>query len=399
MKLETGNVLVRRSLGAAGKFGIVIVALFAALSAQAVEFVQTEAFVSSEGEILREEIWVSAQTITIDGEMTDDLMATGTLLDLRGRFQGDVWGCGDTINANGLFGDNVRIIARSAKISGTLDGSLVSLWPTSLFDNTIKIERSAVIKKNMLFHGGNIISEGDIVGNVLILAKNATLGGQIDGDVSVVAQNIVVLPGTVINGNLTYTAPNELILSPSVTLIGELKRNALPIPKIFKPNLIGHFMFGIAALVTGLVFVGLFPRYAGGTLHALRTSRGLSMLIGFAALVMLPATAFLLLFTVVGLPLSMLVFLFYLILLYLSKIVVALALGSALLRRKEFSKKKAAGSLALGLFIIYALTSFVAASMLINILIIILGLGALLLALFKKPVLVIQPSDVINQSK
>jgi len=208
----------------------------------------------------------------------------------------------------------------------------------------------------------------------------------------------VVLPGTIINGNLSYTAPDELVLSHAVMLGGELIRTFAPVPprQIFKPNLIGHFLFGIAALVTGLVFTGLFPRYSVGSVIALRTSRGFCMLAGFAGLVMLPMTAFLLLFTVIGLPLSILLSLFYLILLYLSKIAVALWIGAAILRRKEMTKRTVAAPLMLGLLILYALTSVVAISLMINILIAILGLGALLLALFKKPVLIIQPSDVIN---
>jgi hypothetical protein len=39
----------------------------------------------------------------------------------------------------------------------------------------------------------------------------------------------------------------------------------------------------------------------------------------------------------------------------------------------------------------------VAAEMMINILVILLGLGALLIALFKKPVLIIQTPDTVNE--
>ena len=121
------------------------------------------------------------------------------------------------------------------------------------------------------------------------------------------------------------------------------------------------------------------------------------ILIGFAALVMLPTTAGLLFFTLIGMPLSMLIFLFYIILLYLSKLVVALALCSAILRLKEFSKRTAAAPLALGLLIIYTLTSVVALSLILNILIAISWLGALLLTLFKKPVLVVQTGEIPKQ--
>jgi cytoskeletal protein CcmA (bactofilin family) len=368
--------------------------LFAALNTQAIEFIQTEQFVTETNGVLLEETWISAENVTIAGEALDDLFTVSTLLDLRGVFMGDVWGGGDSVSADGIFNDNLRLIGRTVQVSGTLNGSLVAMG------NTVKIDPTATIEKSMICIGESVVTEGTIRGDVRIIAQNVTLNGEIAGDVSIAAQKLTVLPGTVIGGNLTYTAPKELILSQSVTLGGELTRTfeAAPEKQLFKPNLIGHFMFGLAALVTGLVFIGLFPRYSSGSFHALNKSRGISMLIGFAALFMLPITAFILLFTFVGTPLSILLFLFYLILLYLSKIIVALAIGSAILRRKEFSKRTAAGPLALGLLIIYALTCIAAASMLINILILISGLGALLIGLFKKPVLIIQAPDAVKKT-
>jgi len=370
------------------KLGMLGALVLFAIHAQAIEFVQTEQFVTETNGVLIEETWISAENVTISGEALDDLFTVSTLLDLRGVFMGDVWGGGDSVSADGIFNDNLRLIGRTVQVSGTLNGSLVAMG------NTVKIEPTATIEKSMICIGESVVTEGTIRGDVRIFAQNVTLNGEFAGDVSITAQEVVILPGTIIGGNLTYTAPKELILSQSVTLGGELTRtfDTAPAKQLFKSNLIGHFMFGLAALVTGLVFIGLFPRYSGGSFHALNRSRGICMLIGFAALFMLPITAFILLFTFIGTPLSILLFLFYLILLYLSKIIVALTLGSALLRRKEFRKQKAAAPLALGLLIIYALTAFVVASMLINILIAMIGLGALLVGLFKKPEQKTQPN-------
>ena len=61
----------------------------------------------------------------------------------------------------------------------------------------------------MLCMGENVIIEGAVSGNVRIIAQRATIGGKIDGDLSVAAQDIVILPGTLLNGNLTYTAPKR----------------------------------------------------------------------------------------------------------------------------------------------------------------------------------------------
>ncbi|MEI8207045.1 MAG: hypothetical protein WCG03_09235 [Kiritimatiellales bacterium] len=373
------------------KLGLIAGLLLAGSTVQAIEFVQRDQFISGEAETLRDEMWISAQTITISGEALDDLFAAGGVLDLRGDFQSDVWAGGDQVIAAGRFSDHVRLVSRTVQVSGTLGGSLTAMG------TTVKIDPSATLAKNMLCLGENIISEGTIAGNVRIVAQKATLGGKIAGNVSITAQEIVIPAGTVIGGDLSYTAPKELVLSPSVTLRGKLVRTfeALPPKEFLKPNLLGHFSFAFAALLTGLVFSSIFSRYTANTVQLLRTSRGPCLLAGFAALFLIPMCALLLLFTLVGLPLCILIILFYCILLYLSKVAVGLWLGALILRRKEVTKQNRAGALAAGLLILYALTAFTAISFFASILITIYGLGALLLALFKKPALGIQsPADI-----
>lgn len=366
--------------------GLIAGLLLAGLNVQAIEFIQRDQFISSDAETLRDEMWIAAQTITISGDALDDLFAAGGVLDLRGNFKSDVWASGNQVIAAGRFNDHVRLFSRTIQVSGALAGSLTTMG------NTIKIEPSATIEKNMLCLGENVISEGSVTGNVRIIAQRATLGGKTAGNVSIAAQEIVILPGTVIGGDLSYTAPKELVLSPSVTLAGKLTRTfeAPPPRRFLRPNLAGHFSMAIAALVTGLVFSSLFPRYTAGTLNLLRTARTPCLLAGFAALFLIPISAFLLLFTFIGLPLSVLMFLFYFSLLYLSKIAVGFWLGGLILRHKDVTKRNRAGTLAIGLLVIYALTAIAALSFVVNVLVIIAGLGALLLALFKKPVLIIQ---------
>ncbi len=375
------------------KLNVLIALLLFTATAPAITFVQTNEFVIAETNTLTEETWVSAQTLNISGIASNDLFATAPNIELNGTFHGDAWCMGNSISEAGVFHSSTRLISRIAQIQGTHYGSVMAAA------NTVKIDRTAVLYDDLLCLGENVIIEGSISGKVRVLAQRITLGGQIKDDISIAANEIVVLPGTIILGNLNYKAPDELLLPPSVVLNGTMERLFDPAParQLLKKNLPMHFMFALAALVTGLVFIGIFPRYTGTTLHLLRESRGLCSLAGFAGLVVLPMGAFFLLFTLIGIPLSLVIFLFYFILLYLGKIAIALWIGSAILHKRTLDKRNAAAPLALGLLIIYALTSITAAEMLINLLVIILGLGALLVALFKKPTLVIPAPEAANK--
>jgi cytoskeletal protein CcmA (bactofilin family) len=362
------------------------VLFFSMQNSSAIDFIRQDHFTLEAEDSLQNELWVSAQTITVSGEVLDDLFTGGGTIELNGVFKGDVWSIGDQVTAAGQFMDHVRLAARTVQIPGTFSRSLTAAG------TTVKIDAPARIAGNLLCFSDQFITEGRIDGNLKAVAKRITLGGKISGNVSLTANEIVLLPGTVIEGHLNYTAPKELILSPAVTLNGKLSRSfaAIQPRRILKANLIGHFSFWAAALFAGLVFGSVFPSYFSRTAFLLRTAYGPCVLTGSAALFLIPVIAFALLFTVIGLPLSLLLSLFYLILLYLSRIAAGLWLGGLILRRKELSRRNRFSTLAAGLFVIYALTAFTALSFTVGALIAVSGLGALLLALFKKPVLIVQ---------
>ncbi|MGE4489706.1 MAG: polymer-forming cytoskeletal protein, partial [Kiritimatiellales bacterium] len=365
--------------------------LLGAAAAQAFDFIQKDQFISGPAETLRDETCVYAQNITISGTAQDDLFAAGGVLDLRGTFDGDVWGAGEQVIAAGTFGDHVRLAGRTLQVAGTVHGSLTAAG------TTIKVDDTAVIDGSLLAFGENVILEGEIKGNAKITGQQVTLGGKIDGDVSVTAQDIVVLPGTQLNGNLNYISPKELVFPPTVQHSGSLNRIPVPPAPAVNPNLAGHFGFAVAALLTGLALVSIFPRYTTNAVQLLRRSRGFCSLTGLAALILLPIIIFVLAITFIALPLGIVLMLFYLILIYLGKIVAGLWLGTLILRRRELTRRNVGGTLALGLLIIYALMAFTSISLVVNLLFTIFGFGALLLALFKKPVLVIQTPANIQQ--
>jgi cytoskeletal protein CcmA (bactofilin family) len=359
----------------------------------AVQYIQTNQFDIAEGEMLSEETWIAAQTIRFNGEALNDFFATAPNIQLNGTFQSDTWVAGDNTGISGIFQNDLRIVSRTARISGMIHGTLIG------GGTTIQIDRTAKLHGDVFCFGENVISEGILHGEARIIASKVTLGGQFDNDVTVAAQDIVVLPGTVLNGNLNYTAPKELILSSSVLLNGELNRQFehAPTKRILKKDLAGHFGFAAAALFAGLTFFLVFPRYMTRATGLLQTSRGTCALSGFAGLVLIPIIVFFLLITFIGLPLSLLLGGFYLILLYLSKVVVGLWIGALILRKKELSKRNVFGTLALGLILMYVLTSIAVISLAIQILIMIFGLGALLLALFKKPAFVVRIPETAEQ--
>ena len=378
------------------KRGLIAGLWLAACAAHAVNFIQTEQLTLAENDVFNEETWASADAINLSGTASNNLFTAslaGTT-ELDGTFQKDVWTIADQVFAAGTFDDSLRVMARIVDISGSLQGTLLAVGTTVTVTTNAQLEADAVCV------GDTVIFNGSSEADVQLIAKHITLGGQIQGSVELTSPDIVILPNTVIDGDLTYTTAEELFLSKSITLNGKLIRaiQTTPSQPMFKQDLLSHFLFFLGSLVAGLVFFALFPRIGGTACAALANKRGSCTLIGVAALVLVPVTALSLMLTIIVMPLSVIALAFYGILLYFARIVVAITLGVVILRRTELTKRTIAAPLALGLLIIYAATCITAAALAINIMVSLLGLGALLIAIFKNPVLVIQSPTTTNNN-
>jgi hypothetical protein len=136
------------------------------------------------------------------------------------------------------------------------------------------------------------------------------------------------------------------------------------------------------ALAAGLLFIALFPRYTGHAVRRVRRSFWNTALIGGLAFVLLPAAAVLAVLTVIGIPVGLLLAAGYLVLLYVSKIVVGLAVGGILLQRSGPQPYgSAALTMAVGLLLLYFLASLPIVGSIGTIIIMFTGLGGLILAL------------------
>ena len=99
----------------------------------------------------------------------------------------------------------------------------------------------------------------------------------------------------------------------------------------------------------------LFPGHVALAVWHVERSFWRTLLIGFVVFTLLPMVVFLFLITLVGIPLATMLGLAYLLLLYLSKIIVALYLGRLLLRARPAGGMGGNLSvLTLGLLVVYA---------------------------------------------
>jgi len=351
--------------------------------AHAVRFATTNQFIVPEGETYNEELWLLSDSIDISGVTRDEIFALSATTTLSGILESDVWIAGEQIVFVGEARQHVRFLGKTVRINAAIDKSLMA------GANSVALHADSIIKGDATLLGETVLVEGKIRGNVRIIAQSVTINGQIGGNLHILAEDIVIMPNSEIGGNLTYTSSSDLVLDNKVILHGELiKKNVestqLPKkPKSFNAIVTLQIFFYLCALIVALPFVGIFPRFTGRAVRILRQSMWKSMLVGVIAFCLIPMAAFFAMITVIGMPLSLIMLSLYGILLYLSKVIVALVIGGIILRRRGPQPfMRVFTALSLGLIALYTITALPYVGVSLTLITMITGLGALILAIF-----------------
>lgn len=366
-------------------FLILLLGIGLAGRASGLRFIKQNQFELSSDACVDEEIWLWAdQRILLEGVLRQDIVATANDVDLGGSFEGDVFALGRIIRFTGFGRDNLRLAGQTILLKGRAERNVLALASSIEADSSARFMQDAVLIANQVIFKGE-------ARNLYIVAKEVSLSGVISGRVRISADDIVILPGTQIGGDLVYTSPAELVLDSRVIVSGHVLRSLTPPggfqqqqPTFQSTVSWSMFLYG-GAWVAGLAFAALFPVVTGLAVQALRQRPGWCGLIGIIALGMLPMAGFILLLTMIGIPLGILLLTAGIAFGYLAKLPVALLLGSLLLRlRGPTPFRSVAGALSIGLFILYGAALVPYISPVVTGTTLIFGLGSLLTAVFAR---------------
>ena len=305
-------------------------------------------------------------------------------LDVQGAAARDLWLlAAGSARCSGAVAGDLRAFASAATLAGEVAGNAF------VYAKGLQLATNAVVRGDAAFFGTDLICEGAVGGDARIFARSVTLGGTWGGNVRVDAQELRVAPGTRIAGDLVYAAPKPLALDPSVAVGGRVAA-AAPLAPATEPRQARFALHGylfLAALLVGMPFVGFCPLAAGGAVRQLRTAPFKSLLAGLAALFAGPPLIVIAFYSLVGIPLALLLAALYAGLLYLAHVVVALWLGHALLRAPgPQTLGRVLSALAVGLFVLYFAAALPGVGAFLVFPVLVLGAGALARAALQRPV-------------
>jgi hypothetical protein len=331
------------------------------------------------GETVNGDLYLTGTNVTIEGTVNGDVFILGQNININGLVNGGISVAGQTITVNGKVSTGARIAGQTIHIGGNIGRDLIAVG------SDVMVDRAAVIGGDLNLACSTGIMNGHVAGNIRGSVNLLTIAGAVDGNVNITVSSLNITSSANIRGNLTYTSRNTVTIQ-SGSVIGGTTSQIIPANHRGRgiwagvAGLIGLRIFGFLAIfIIGLVIIFLATRRIMQLATAVQ--RDPVQCLGWGALIFFatPVAAFIVMFTVIGIPLSILSLVIWGILLYLSQIPVALAIGWLILLRGRETRSRGflVGALALGLFILYVVSLIPVVGWIFWLFVILFGLGTL----------------------
>jgi hypothetical protein len=336
------------------------------------------------GEVVDDDLYVAAETVTIDGTVNGDLWAAANTITINGIVTGSVMAAGNKININGDVTHAVRAVGESININGSVGGDVLAGCGRLNIASTAGIGGDLLIGADVARIDGHI--EGDIKGG----GSEVTIRDAVGGNVELEVESLTILSTASIGGDLTYSSAEEADIQSGAQIGGATTHN---VPEVredeagmfpFAPfsGLLAKLTSFLMAFIAGLILIFLAPRRLTSIVDAIGSRPGPSA--GWGALVVLvtPIAALLVCVTIIGISAGVIALALYGIGLYLAQIPVGLFIGRWIIGRFRAVESKGAmvGALAVGLVILKLLSLIPYFGFVVGFVVALFGLGAVVAA-------------------
>ena len=379
-------------------------------------------------EVIEDDLYVGAQTVTVEGTVQGDLVAAGGIIRVNGgTVEGDIISAGQTVIVNGTAEDDVRIagqallVGEDAQVADDLIAAGYSL----------ETERGSTVGGELLYGGYQALVAGTMEENVRGGMTAFELGGEVGGNVNVevdgggaqpaggqfaprppavpiptVEPGLTLTDVAQVGGDLRYESSSRGDIASGAQIGGDVSYERRPAEEIQPAQtgatavLLESVRRFVVLLLIGLLLVWLAPGLVRGVADAVRSQPLLSLgwgvldfiIVVVAGLLVLAATILLAivfgLITLGGLVPAIisigvltdavLAVAFLISIYYLAPVVVSFLGGRMLLG--QFQPDRAAGRvlpLVIGIVLYVILRAIPILGAIVAVAVVLLGLGAL----------------------
>ena len=304
------------------------------------------------------------------GETVNGVQAVGGTVVVRGTVDGDVDALAGSVvvEQDGQVTGDVRATAGSVTVLGTVNGSL---------------EASA---------GAVSIGEGAAIGgDVRVATGDLRIAGSVGGDVEAGVETLRLTSTAAVAGDLRYAERADFVREDGATVGGTVSAvenlevdvgfGGFSVPDPGPFNVVFGIYWTLATLLLGAILLAAFPRFTAGVAAEVSDRPLRSGGVGFLGLVGIPIVLVMVAISIIGIPITFLGFMAYGLLVFLSIPVAEYAAGAWVLSYADVDNRWAA--LVVGVVGVAVLSRLPLVGWLVELLVFLLGLGAVLVLLYR----------------
>ena len=278
------------------------------------------------GESIDDTVFLAGKTAIVAGVVDGDVFAGAERVEVTGTVRGNLYAAGESVTISGDIEGNVHAAGKNVELDTKIGGT------GFLAGQNVSVAEGSELARGGFIAGESVRSKGRVGRDLHFAAQKMELSGSVERNVRGYAEQVSVSSTGAVGGDLHVTAPSKeaLEVDDGASIGG---RTTVDIDEEHEHRAFMHtgFYVGVLAktlamLLIGFVLVTLFPSLRptapGSSKEVLR-----DMGIGFVALVATPVAALMIAFTIIGIPISIVLAMVYALLLFLSTLVAAYFAG------------------------------------------------------------------------
>lgn len=259
-------------------------------------------------------------TTAVDG----DFLAMGGRVVVDQAITNDALLMGGTVDVRAPVGDDLRAAGGDILVESLIGGDVMAAG------GTLSLRNAAQVMGRAELAGGDVVVDGRVDGALNVRAHRLVLNGPIGGSVQAAVERLELGPQARVGGGLRHTA-TAFAKDPAAVVSGPLER----VDRLFGDNIrrgegarhpmhedrwlalggwwllvpLSMGLLGILALASVVLFV--FSRFAAQAAHQIELNPWRALGVGALLVLALPVLAMLLVFTLLGIPLGLVVMALY----------------------------------------------------------------------------------------
>ena len=370
---------LRRGTALAVMFASMGLVLMGSTPASAVEKRHAETVQVKKDEVVKSDLFAMGDHIKVDGTVDGDLYGFGEQVEVSGHVTGDIICLCQSLRVSGQVDGNIRGASNNVTISGTVGHNV------TYFSELFTLDANGRIGRSLTDFTKSLTLDGKVDRDLLAFFKEASIGGIIGGEMRAKGDGLSITGSASIGGKASFEGNKPADVSAEAKLASPLEFKKIEHKSRMEHGLgsyIWKIIWAAAYMLFGLVLLQLLPQFsreAAANVDNAGASIGLGVLVGIAV----PIAAFVACITVVGLFVGLTAFSLWWASLHFAQVIVGAAVGGWIMGRTN-EVWPLIGRMAVGVLILRACMAIPYLGVGIKIAVIIWGLGAISLTIYRR---------------